>query len=268
MIRKAQFAGTWYPAEPTALRADLTGYLGRTSRKPERVCGVIAPHAGFMYSGPVAGAVYARVEVPEVVVVLSVNHRGIGAPAAIMARGFWETPLGRVPVEEDFARRLLRNSPRLEDDDRAHLKEHSLEMQLPFLQVRNPGFRLVPICLQRLTYPACRELGSALAQSIRETTGQVLLVASTDMTHFESQDTARSQDMSAIRRIQEMDPEGLYQTVQDKRISMCGVIPTTALLCAAGELGAREGELVRYATSGDVSGDLASVVGYAGILLR
>jgi len=267
MIRKAQFAGNWYPGNPGALRADLSTYLGQGADGKKSVA-VVAPHAGYMYSGPVAGAVYARVEVPEIVVVLAVNHRGVGAPAAVMAAGSWETPLGRVPVEEDFVLRLMRNTALLQDDARAHEKEHSLEMHLPFLQQRNPGFRLVPICLQQLSYPACLELGGGLAKTIKESPRGVLLVASTDMTHFETRESARKKDMTAIQRVLEVDPEGLYQTVQKSRISMCGYIPTTAVLCACRELGVRKGELVRYTTSGEVSGDFSSVVGYAGILLR
>jgi len=267
MIRKAQFAHSWYPGDPARLRADIAGYTP-VSARPETVLGLIAPHAGVTYSGRVAGAAYGRVAVPETVAVLSVNHRGIGARAAVSARGSWETPLGRVPVHEQAVRRLLDSVPFLEEDPGAHAREHSLELHLPFLQVRNPDFRLVPVCLQHLTFPECEALASGLASLVRACETGVLLVASTDMSHFEPETATRRKDDMAIQRILALDPRGLYDTVKKNRISMCGVIPATALLCACVDLGARAAELVKYATSGDVSGDHGSVVGYASVVIR
>lgn len=267
MARKAQYSFSWYPGDPKSLRADLTAYMGGGVSE-EKVMGVVAPHAGYMYSGPVAGAVYGRVFIPDTVVVLAVNHRGMGAPAAIMSSGSWETPLGPVQIDQEFAEDLKANAPVLEEDDRAHAKEHSLELHLPFLKHRNENFRLVPVCLQQLSYSECESLGKGLATTVENCPEDVLLVASTDMTHFESKKAAKRKDMLAIQRVLEIDPTGLYQTVKENRISMCGYIPTTAVLCASEVLGAEKGELVRYATSGDVSGDSGSVVGYAGILIR
>lgn len=267
MKRKAEYASSWYPGDPQILRADLASYMGE-SASAEKVLGVVAPHAGYMYSGPVAGSVYGRVIVPFTVVVVAVNHRGLGTQAAIMSSGTWETPLGPVEIHQEFAENLKKNTPLLEEDVRAHAKEHSLELHLPFLKHRNENFRLVPVCLQQLSYGDCESLGKGLARTVEDYPGDVLLVASTDMTHFESQKSARKNDMLAIRRVMEIDPEGLYQTVRENRISMCGYIPTTMVLCACEDLGAKKGELVQYATSGDVSGDYSSVVGYAGILIR
>jgi len=267
MIRKAQYAGSWYPADPAELRAQISAYTP-VSSSPEKVLGVVAPHAGVVYSGHVAGALYGRVEIPDTVVVLSVNHRGVGARAALSSSGTWETPLGRVPVQEGAAAELKKQIPLLEEDALAHAREHSLELHLPFLQVRNPGFRLVPVCLQHLGFSDCRRMGKGLAAMVRASPDAKLLVASSDMSHFETEASARDKDALAIRRILALDPEGLYETVRRERITMCGVIPVTVLLCACLELGARGAELVKYATSGDVSGDLASVVGYAGILVR
>ena len=266
MIRKAVFAGDWYPGDPRRLRAALASYV-EGSVPEQDVIGVVAPHAGYMYSGHVAGAVYSQVRIPNTVVVLCVNHRGAGPRAAIMGSGNWETPLGPVPIQDVFAEDLKEKVDFLEEDEVAHAREHSLEMQLPFLQYRNQGVRLVPICLQRLDYAECAALGEGLAKTVQGFTEPVLLVASTDMTHFESQEDAKRRDMLAIDRVLEIDPRGLYETVTEHGISMCGFIPTTSVLCACKSLGVTKGTLVRYATSGDVSGEYSSVVGYAGIYL-
>jgi len=173
-----------------------------------------------------------------------------------------------VPIQDAFAEILKEKVDFLEEDAAAHAREHSLEMQLPFLQYRNQGVHLVPICLQRLDYAECAALGEGLAKTVQGFTEPVLLVASTDMTHFESQEDAKRRDMLAIDRVLEIDPRGLYETVTEHGISMCGFIPTTSVLCACKSLGVTKGTLVRYATSGDASGDYSSVVGYAGIYLR
>jgi AmmeMemoRadiSam system protein B len=264
MIRNAQYAGSWYPGNSTRLRSDLAGYM-QTEHNAEPAMGVIAPHAGMTYSGPVAGALYGRVTVPDTVVLLSVNHRGLGSRAAVMCSGSWETPLGQVPVEQGLALSLMKNAPILQDDATAHSREHSLELHLPFLQYRNKLVRIVPICLQHLEYSECETLGSGLARTVQESGMDVLLVASTDMTHFESQESARKKDKLAIQQILDLDPSGLYETVRKHRISMCGVVPATTLLCACVAMGAVKCELTAYATSGDVSGDFSSVVGYASL---
>ena len=266
MLRKAAFAGDWYPGDPGRLREALKSYIGESVGEDEAV-GIVAPHAGYLYSGAVAGAVYGRVRIPGTVVVLCVNHRGVGARAAVLGSGHWETPLGIVPVQEELAEALREEVDFLEEDSRAHAREHSLEMQVPFLQYRNRGVRIVPICLQRLDYAECAALGEGLAKAIQGFSAPVLLVASTDMTHFEAREEAEKKDMLAIQRVLEVDPRGLYEVVTRQRISMCGFIPTTAVLCACKSLGVSRGTLVRYATSGDVSGDDSSVVGYAGICL-
>lgn len=267
MLRKARFAGDWYPGDPLSLRAVLQKFV--CADVPEvQAFGIVSPHAGYVYSGAVAGQTYARVHVPALAVVACVNHRGIGARAALMASGSWETPLGQVPVDENFCTVLLRNCPFLADDASAHLREHSLELQLPFLQYRNPGIRLVPVCLQHLLFAECEELGRAIAETVRASGEQALLVASTDLSHFESQEAARELDYQAIEAMLALDPKRLYEVVRRKRISMCGVIPTTTILSACLELGARRAELVSYATSGDVSGDFSSVVGYAGVVIQ
>jgi AmmeMemoRadiSam system protein B len=266
MLRKAAFAGDWYPRDPGRLLEALESYVGGPAGEDEAV-GVVAPHAGYMYSGGVAGAVFGRVRVPDTVVVLCVNHRGVGARAAVLGSGKWETPLGLVPIQETLAEAIRKKIDFLEDDSAAHVREHSLEMQVPFLQYRNRGVQIVPICLQRLEYGECVALGEGLAGALREFPTPVLLVASTDMTHFEGQEAAKKKDQLAIERILDVDPRGLYEVVTGQKISMCGFIPTTAVLSACKSLGVAKGTLVRYATSGDVSGDYSNVVGYAGISL-
>jgi len=266
MLRKAAFAGDWYPGDRGRLMEALESYVGEATGEDEAV-GVVAPHAGYMYSGGVAGAVYGRVRIPDTVVVLCVNHRGLGARAAVMGAGKWETPLGLVSIQDELAEVFKEKVDFLEEDSAAHVREHSLEMQVPFLQYRNRDVRIVPICLQQLEYTECAALGEGLAQAIRDFPTPVLLVASTDMTHFETQEEAKRKDMLAIQRVLEVDPRGLYEVVTRQRISMCGFIPTTAVLCACKSLGVTKGTLVDYATSGDVSGEYSNVVGYAGISL-
>jgi len=267
MIRKARYAGSWYPDSPARLRADLAAYT-RTEDPEQPAMGIIGPHAGMVYSGPVAGALYGRISVPDRAVVLSVNHRSLGARAAVMCSGRWETPLGGVPVDHDLARSIQQHAPLLEEDWIAHAGEHSLELHLPFLQFRNPALKIVPVCLQHLHYDECEALGQGLARALQGARGDVLLVASTDMTHFESQESARRKDDLAIERMLGLDPAGLYETVRKNRISMCGVVPATTILCACRALGASRCELVAYGTSGDVSGDRSSVVGYASLRIN
>lgn len=265
-IRHAAVAGQFYDSDPKLLNFRLSEYI-KAAKRSHPAIAIIAPHAGYMYSGAVAGAAYAEVEVPETVVILGVNHTGIGARAAVMASGGWEMPLGMVPIADDLASILLSASQLLEDDASAHLYEHSLEVQVPFLQYRQPALRIVPICLGGLSYGTCEEIGAAVALSIGQYRKPVLLVASTDMTHYETQERANAQDRLAIDRVLALDPRGLYETVRGHGISMCGVIPTTITLVAAKALGAKRARLIRYATSGDVTGDYRQVVGYASFVV-
>jgi AmmeMemoRadiSam system protein B len=222
-----------------------------------------------MYSGGVAGAVFSQIQIPEAVVILGPNHRGIGASIALAASGTWDMPQGPVRVNEDLAYSIL-NAPvphQIQDDPDAHAMEHSIEVQVPFLQVLRPEVTIVPIALSHVSYTACEEAGEALAQGVRNYGKEVLLIASTDMTHYESQEAARAKDKLAIDRILDLDPKGLYETVAQHRISMCGVVATTTVLITSKVLGATTTELVQYATSGDVTGDYAQVVGYAGFVV-
>ncbi|MEE8448322.1 MAG: AmmeMemoRadiSam system protein B [Thermodesulfobacteriota bacterium] len=267
MIRKAVVAGQFYPGGKAALAAEVRSLLG-ADRAKEEATAAVCPHAGYMYSGEVAAAVYARLNVPKQVVILCPNHTGRGHPSAVMSEGAWETPLGQVPINTPLASRIKEGASLLEDDALAHLGEHSLEVQLPFLQQVRPDVEMVPLCLSPMNYFTCQELGSALARAISSWKDRVLLLASTDMTHYESQEAARRKDNLAIEKILTLDPAGLHRTVVSQSISMCGYVPTTVVLAAAKELGARQAELVLYRTSGDVTGDFDQVVGYAGIIIK
>ncbi len=266
MIRPPAVAGAFYPADAIQLR-EMVGAMIEREAAPTKALLAISPHAGYVYSGPAAGKVFGRVVVPERVVVMGPNHRGVGAPAAIMSRGQWQTPLGNVELDSELGGRLLKLSPLLREDPTAHRMEHSLEVQLPFLQVLQPRLKLTPICLGWLGYPECEALGTALAQAISSMGEDVLMVASTDMTHYEPAAVAREKDELAISCILELDPRGLYDVVRTRGITMCGVIPTVVGLVAARQLGASRAELVVYTNSGEVTGDYYQVVAYAGIVV-
>lgn len=265
MIRRPAVAGLFYSGSARALRPQVEDLLPRVEEKVDAV-GVVVPHAGYMYSGGVAGAVYARLRPPRSCVILGPNHTGLGAGAAIMTLGTWETPLGEVTIDTELARAILDRSRVLEEDDRAHQKEHSIEVQLPLLQVLFPEASFVPICLLSHEYGVCRDVGQAVAEAIQASGKRVLLVASTDLSHYVSQEMAERKDRMVIEAMLDLDPERLHMTVLRERISMCGFHPTTTMLIAAKMLGTRKAELVRYATSGDVTKDYSSVVGYAGVI--
>ncbi len=266
-LRPAVFAAQgWYPADPTSLRAFLRHVVSSPANSPELPCRLaIAPHAGYVYSGSVAGALYGRIRVPDRVVLLHVNHRGLGAPLAVWAHGGWEIPGAVVPIDEPLAVALVRGIPLLVEDTEAHLREHSGELQVPFLHFRNEHVRIVPISVGALGLDDALAVGDALAEVLAAHAPDALIVASTDFNHYEDQETTRVKDELAIGRILALDPAGLYQTVRRAAVSMCGVVPVTIGLQAALRLGATRATLVARATSGDVTGDYAAVVGYASI---
>src|SRR5215469_8542657 len=272
MLRQPAVAGRFYPADPTVLRADLKSYLS-PSEERVRAIGCIVPHAGYMYSGQVAGAVWSRVEIPQRLIILCPNHTGRGHPLAVMDQGEWLTPLGNVPIDGDLAAQLLDAFPALAKDSDAHRSEHAIEVELPFLQFTRSDATFVPIAVGTSRPLLLEKLGDAMANVIRERAAQnprdsILIIASSDMNHYEDDATTRVKDRKAIDRILGLDPQGLYETVINDSISMCGFGPAVAMLTAAKRLGAKQAELVQYATSGDVSGDRDMVVGYAGIVVR
>ena len=266
MLREPAVAGRFYPSSPETLRHDVTSYL-RAQQECVRAIACLAPHAGYMYSGPVAGAVFSRLQIPSTCIVLGPNHTGRGHPLALMKDGEWQTPLGNVAIDSLLANELIEAFPALVDDSRAHQSEHAIEVELPFLQCMRPDFKFVPITIGTGRWLLLEQLGRALAKVLQYHEHSILLVASSDMNHYEDDATTRVKDQKAIEKILTLDAPGLYATVMNESISMCGFGPAVAMLTAAKQLGAATASLVQYATSGDVSGDRQTVVGYAGIIV-
>lgn len=265
MRRKPSVAGYFYPDDPQALRRMIEEMVDPGLDK-EKAISVISPHAGYVYSGKVAGSVFSSVLLPPKFIILGPNHGDISTCIALMKRGIWETPLGDVPIETSLAELILDQSHKIREDDKSHAQEHSLEVQIPFIQYFRNDISIVPISVAyTASYNDLAELGNALSQSIEAYGQDVLIVASTDMSHYVSQEEAQEKDFLAINKILQMDAEGLYEVVKKENISMCGYQPTVAAIIASRELQAKKAELIKYQTSGDVSGDFFKVVGYAGI---
>jgi hypothetical protein len=266
-IRHAAVAGRFYSADRRQLLADIESYLSPDEPK-QPALGCIVPHAGYIYSGVVAGTVFAKLALPARCIILCPNHTGKGTPLSIMSQGEWETPLGHVPLDAQLAEQLKQKFPALTEDTAAHHSEHAIEVELPFLQALRAGFRFVPIALGTAHYEILEALGIALGEVLAAQPEPVLLIASSDMNHYESDAVTRIKDRKAIERVLALDATGLFETVMRENISMCGFGPAVAMLTATRALGATSAELVRYATSGDVSGDREMVVGYAGVIVR
>jgi AmmeMemoRadiSam system protein B len=266
IVREPAVAGRFYPANPERLRADIDSYLA--SGKKTRAIACMVPHAGYMYSGQVAGAVFSRLEIPASCIVLGPNHTGRGHPLAIIDEGSWRTPLGDISIDSDLAEKLIQEFPALSEDSAAHRSEHSIEVEIPFLQVCRPSVKLVPIVIGTGQLILLEQLGQALADVLKKSGEPALIVASSDMNHYEDDATTRVKDRKAIAKILALDAPSLYETVMNESISMCGFGPAIIMLTAARLLGAQEAELVQYATSADVSGDQKVTVGYAGIIIR
>ena len=271
MIRPPTVAGTFYPEDRAALEETLRAVTS-PGEEPHptagRALGIVVPHAGYVYSGQVAGAVYSRLQLPERFIILCPNHTGLGRPLAIVSTGEWETPIGNVAIDTDLAVRLMALDPDLEEDTEAHRSEHALEVQLPFLQfLTESDLRFVPITVGTSDLGVLKHLGDAMAKVIGESSDDILIIASSDMNHYEAEGPTKVKDRKAIDRMLVRDADGLYNVVLSEGISMCGVGPATAMLVAANRLGASNAELVRYATSGDAFGDRDRVVGYAGVIV-
>jgi AmmeMemoRadiSam system protein B len=268
MIRLPAVAGQFYPAEKSTLTEMISGLMPAVPAAERRdAIAVISPHAGYVYSGKVAGKTFSKVNIPEDVLIIGPNHHGYGASLALIDEGEWQTPIGTVTINTELSRLILDSNDNIESDAAAHRAEHSLEVQVPFLQMRQPNLKLSPLVVSRLSLELCLYTGRQLAAAIKELARPVLIIASSDMTHYESRESASRKDKQALSKILELDPEALYQTVMENGISMCGVIPTTIALAAARDLGASECQLVSYSDSGETSGDLEQVVGYAGLLI-
>ncbi len=267
MKRAPSVAGQFYFGTAPKLTRQVSDFID-TSGKKEKVVGAVCPHAGLMYSGAVAGAVYSVIDFPETFVLIGPNHTGLGARISLMESGEWEIPTGTFGIDEKISYRIAMHVPTVTKDSKAHMFEHSLEVQLPFIAFFSPKAKIVPIAILSASVEECRILGGGIAEAVQAAGYPVVLIASSDMSHYVSDRVAREKDRKAIDRILAFDPEGLYETVLKERISMCGYLPVTTLLFAAKALGAQSARLVKYATSGEVSGDYDHVVGYAGIVLK
>jgi len=277
-IRHPTQAGTFYASSQQSLRTQIEecfkhelgpGALPKVADKSlQRIVGLVSPHAGYVYSGPVAAHGYHRLAgdgKPDVVVLFGPNHTGSGSALAVMREGVWRTPLGDVEIDTATADLISRASEIIDVDDSAHAFEHSIEVQLPFLQfLYGSAFRFVPICFLMQDLQSSREVGSAVAKALEGK--NAVVIASTDMTHYEPQRMAEKKDRAAIEGVLKLDEEGLYSTIEAQRMSMCGYGPTIAAITAAKALGAKKAELLCYKTSGDIVGDYSAVVGYASLV--
>jgi MEMO1 family protein len=268
MLRLPAVAGTFYPNNPSELSQQIRSFAhGETGGEKISCRACLVPHAGYKYSGSVAGAVYQRIALPKRIIVLGVRHFPHGEEAAILSEGAWRTPLGDAAVDADLAAKISGAGPLLCEDSIAHEREHSLEVQLPFLQILTPGFTFVPIALGTIRFDELVAIGESLGK-ILAAEPDVLLLTTSDFNHYEDDATTRRKDRLAIEKILQFDPRGLFDVCRKEKISMCGLGPAVAMLTALNQIGSNNAELVQYATSADISGDTSAVVGYAGFLFR
>ncbi|MFZ3266500.1 MAG: AmmeMemoRadiSam system protein B [Terriglobales bacterium] len=271
-VRTPAVAGRFYPGRAEELLHDIRKYTSPAQSAPNQsarvsAIGCVSPHAGYIYSGHVAGAVYSRLQIPEHCIILCPNHTGKGLPLAIMTATAWQTPLGEVAASIELGTRLQQSFPALQEDSAAHRSEHAIEVQLPFLQAQQSQLHIVPIAVGTSDFGVLHGLGEAVADVIGTSEQNVLIIASSDMNHYEPDALTRVKDHKAIERVLALDARGLWEVVMNEDISMCGFGPTVVMLTAAKILGATSATLVRYATSGDICGDRDAVVGYAGIIV-
>ncbi len=266
MSRSPAVANRFYPGEENTLKSAVRELLPRRVSNRSDAIGAVSPHAGYIYSGSVCAETLSTINIPETVVILGPNHHGQGRPLALSTTT-WHMPMGDVPVNTEFSKALQKASTVIEVDESAHQFEHSLEVQIPILQALQKNLSIVPLVISHISYALCQEVAQALAATIGNYADPILMLASSDMSHYESRESASKKDRLALDRLEALDPEGLYQTVIDNRISMCGIIPVTIVLQAAMLLGANSAEVLTYTDSGVVSGDTHQVVGYAGAVI-
>jgi MEMO1 family protein len=267
-LRKPAYAGRFYPATAAGISRQIESFIPKSVEKID-VVGCILPHAGYIYSGRVAVETAAQINIKKRIILLGPSHTGIGAPFSIMAGGKWRTPLGEVEIDRHLAKSILERCKLLDEDFSAHLSEHSLEVEVPILQYFKKEFKIVPIVFMPGNQGALKEIGRAIAEAAGSPPfkDSTMLLASSDMTHYEPEEDALRKDKIAIEAIVELNEDKLYQKARQLDISMCGVAPAVTMISAAKLLGAKKAKLIRYETSAEVTGDRSSVVGYAGILL-
>jgi AmmeMemoRadiSam system protein B/AmmeMemoRadiSam system protein A len=266
MIRQPYAAGSFYPGTAAELKKTVAALVDKKATKTEAI-GLLVPHAGYVYSGAVAGAAISRVRLTDTVIIIGPSHSGRGKPFSVMPEGTWRTPLGDVEVDAALAAELIARSGYLEADTAAHREEHAVEIQLPLLQYLKPDVKIVPIILALAPAAVYRDIGRDIARTLRETGREALVLASGDMTHYEPDATAREKDFKAVEAIVALDDEKLDRRYRELPISMCAFGPAMVLITVAKELGAAAGEPVKYQTSGDTTGDREAVVGYAGVII-
>jgi len=279
-VRRPAVAGMFYPGTKAALLRSIEEAFKRVgiqsiprpvSEGPRKIVGLLCPHAGYMYSGHVAAFAYAEVAedgIPQTFVVIGPNHTGLGAPISVFEAGSWETPLGLVHIDEELAEAILDAWPLAESDQVGHMAEHSVEVQFPFLQAIYGEVRMVPVVMLNQTMSASRELGMAIAKACKALGRDCVIIASSDLTHYEPAEVAERKDRSALDAILRLDEESLYKAISTMSISMCGYGPTAAMLIAAKALGARTAQLIKYSHSGETTGDYSAVVGYGAVVVR
>jgi len=279
-IRRPTQAGAFYEGDPETLKTQIENCflqeLGPKKRPrvnkngPREIIGLVCPHAGYMFSGPVAANAYYELASdgkPDTVVIMGPNHTGYGSALAVMNEGFWRTPLGDVQIDEETANQIVRETRIVDVDDLAHRFEHSIEVQLPFLQyLYGSEFKFAPVCFQMQDLASAVEVGRALVEVLANK--NAVAIASSDMTHYEPQGNAAAKDMAALKAVEAMDEKRFYSIIERQNVSACGYGPIVALITAAKGLGAKEAKLLCYKTSGDTTGDYSSVVGYAAVSFK
>ncbi len=266
-MRNPTVAGYFYPGSAAELKAMLAKYVDKKAPK-EEVVGLLMPHAGYIYSGAVAGAAISRVSFKDTFIIIGPSHSGRGKPFSVMPEGTWRTPLGEVEVDEELARKIIEFSKYAEEDYAAHENEHAVEVQVPFLQYIKPDVKIVPVILLGASDVIYKEIGQAIARAIKKLKREAVILASGDMTHYEPQQAAQEKDMKAVEAMLALDADELTRRYNTRHMTMCAHGPVVALITAAKELGATGAELVKYQTSGDATGDYSSVVGYAGVIFK
>jgi MEMO1 family protein len=264
MLREPAVAGSFYEGSAPALKKQIARFITENPNKIKAKA-IVVPHAGYVYSGKVAGEVFSAVEIPDTVIIMGPNHTGLGVPVSVMNEGEWRTPLGDVKINGPLADLILKNSKTAQKDTRAHVKEHSIEVQLPFIQCLKKSFSFVPIIFGEYNIGNLNEAAAAITTAIKGK--DVLLVASTDLTHYEDAETAKKKDSLVLSAIEALDPERMVKEVVGNEISMCGWMPTYVALKAAIMSGAKRAQIIRYTNSGETSGDLTQVVGYGGAVI-
>jgi len=267
MIREPIVADKFYPADRALLKTQIESMVDKKAT-PKKALGVVAPHAGYSFSGRVACEVFSSVRITDTVIILGPNHTGRGKAFALYPEGCWNTPFGNACIDSDFSESLLKKSELIEEDAAAYFAEHSLEVQVPVLQYFKPDVKIVPIIISTTELSQCLEAAEQIVVAITDSGEDTLIVASSDMSHYESQLEAKKKDKLAIDAILKLDEGLLLKNVEEYNITMCGAIPTIVMLSAVKALGASSAHLTRYETSGDVTGDYSEVVGYAGIIIE